>query len=560
MGGCSSKPKTTEFEGPMDLQDDKPHNEPSIKSLVAEKKGLDSGLKGIDRDQKSSSENCLKTLWVENKRGNLQDVLLESEKQPIAGFSSENNAKNAEEKSTISCDQSSAKDAERETLGAQNKHSIAEGETRTPAIAGREIGPDGEALKLQKEPAVPVAEETLKLQKEPIIAEEETVELQKEPIGAGGKTLELQKESIVSEKGTTLLQEESHGEVEERKQSQTQEDRADAGPGYGGGAKQGEEVESKEGEVVNYGAKKVVCNVDSATDNGTVVQSEERKGEIVKKALPGLPEEGPLRADESPRDEEVVVDKSPSIDTPTTNVPDCTVEEDQKQTQEADQADTMSNEPQESSAEPHAELTGALIENSVAPDTPFEDDSLVRVLSTEASNTTSAEGELNLEETSVEGQKPTYPVDVDSSNTEALIFQEPALTEVPKEIMDSVEGQQMSSPIICDASKLEGDVSSNSVHVKVPQDLEASEGLMINHEEHFAASQPSETTEVNATTENSSQPNVKSVHVAEGNEPPRPISSKGISAQDITPPDIDEVLEKLASEFQRQESLCSSMP
>lgn len=57
MGGCSSKPKTADFEGGIEVQEGKPQEEAPRKILEAE----NGGLKGIDREQ-GSSERSIQTL------------------------------------------------------------------------------------------------------------------------------------------------------------------------------------------------------------------------------------------------------------------------------------------------------------------------------------------------------------------------------------------------------------------------------------------------------------------------------------------------------------------
>lgn len=87
MGGCSSKPKTAEFEGAMDMQEEKLQDEAVQKSAEVERIYVDAGLKCINKEQECPEVGIQNHIVEEGD--DLHYMLAETRKHMNAGFDSE---------------------------------------------------------------------------------------------------------------------------------------------------------------------------------------------------------------------------------------------------------------------------------------------------------------------------------------------------------------------------------------------------------------------------------------------------------------------------------------
>ncbi|MCO5556014.1 hypothetical protein L7F22_009558 [Adiantum nelumboides] len=86
MGGCSSKPKTAEFEGDMEIQEEKAQDEAVKKSFDTERIGVGAGLTDID-DKKHQTSVCgIQNGILKEEVSCSCNMLAETERHSCAGF------------------------------------------------------------------------------------------------------------------------------------------------------------------------------------------------------------------------------------------------------------------------------------------------------------------------------------------------------------------------------------------------------------------------------------------------------------------------------------------
>eukprot|EP00250_Pteridium_aquilinum_P015106 c22381_g2_i1 orf=20-1507(-) len=495
MGGCSSKPKTAEFEGSMDLHEGKSQNEDVRRSLEAEKIGVDAGLKGIDRVLESS-QCTIQVLLAE--KGDLHHALAETEKHLVAGFNPGEDFKEG-----------------MQILKVHSKHvKQALDETHNDTGVDKELSGIGETLKLQKDPEVVASElhkdlvfineGTKELQDSPFpsAVQAETVNLEKEPLSLTKKSLEMEEKQVFIESQTLAEQKEHITSAEDVSELQVkptgpQDETLELLKGLVGG---GEELESHK-EV--YEIKEQRLN-DGPNHKGQCKRIEEANKEFAVSEHASEDQNAKGNAMEEAAEG---VTTSTSVDKKSQFVTTA-VSPNDLQLMVGEQAFLLVGHDEQMQAKSVDEPVRA----DFWPSDDFQSNG-------ETTDTTLAEGDYVWRKVNV-GNKYLSSL--------AVVSEEPIHLELPENSAFEVQGEKLSTAFICNGGQLKLDVSSTSDQVTSSQ--------------------------ITATTE---KPEVQFVPVK---EPAEPAFRKDISAQEISAPDIDEVWEKLASEFERQESLARITP
>lgn len=609
MGGCSSKPKTADFEGGIEVQGGKPQEEAPRKILEAE----NGGLKGIDREQ-GSSERSIQTLVTEQREpDDLRAMFAETEKQMIASFSLDGNFK--EERQVLEDDRQHVKQVLEETINDSEaernlsvKEEILKLQMSPEVLASQslELHEDSsfviEITKELQETPVPTAIEaetvdaqqkpftlskktlaneekyvfsesnslslqdscistiqgTPKIQVKPMCPQDVQLELSKDLSFEGEEILELQKEPFASDNVDPGLQkdapkETSTGRVESENQEAVYENGEQRLDDSVGGEEHDKRFEegTKESEELYKETEVGACEVVNAASDG--VRALERGGKVLKNSSkPIWEDEIKGVASEEAAEEFITVtytgikspfaeasDQEPSreIDSSDAVYPAITAEFSPNNLQHIVREQAVVQEEQEevgfgAAASRSAENLAKLLPE---PDSaPFEykmamkdvipqadihpvTDFLMKDSCVETVDTTNGEAELISGNTRINDKhlSPPTVVSEDSSHVQLLL----------ENSVGDVEEEKAHAAIICIKEQRKSDASST------PNEVTASQVI--------------------ATTKKPEAPSVHTMEFAE---------LAFIPVQDIPAPDIDEVLEKLASEFERQERVARATP